>query len=163
MSELLITRSVRVAATAADVWTTLSALDRISDWADNVDHSTMTTEQIEGVGAARRVQAGRLALIETVTVWEPGHALAYTIDGLPPLVRSVTNRWRLDGVVGGTLVSLTTAIDPGASVKGRIGSRILAAALTRASKQMLAGLAAQPWSGLPSATGRDARDRSGGS
>jgi hypothetical protein len=161
MSEVLNTRSVRVAATAAEVWTTLSALDRISDWAGNVDHSTMTTDTVVGIGAARRVQAGRLALIETVTVWEPDHALAYTIDGLPPLVRSVTNRWRLDGVVGGTLVTLTTAIDPGPSVKGRIGSRILGVAMARASRQMLAGLAAQRWSGLPSGAGTDAADRSG--
>ena len=160
MSDVLTTRSVRVGATAAEVWATLSALDRISDWADNVDHSTMATEQAGGIGAARRVQAGRLALIETVTVWEPDQALAYTIDGLPPLVRSVTNRWRLDGVVGGTLVSLTTAIDPGPSVRGRVGSRILGVAMARASRQMLAGLTAQRWSGLPSGGNTDAADRS---
>jgi carbon monoxide dehydrogenase subunit G len=150
MSDLSSTRSVRLAATAAEVWSVLSDLGAISEWAPNVDHSTMTTTDTVGVGAARRVQAGRMVLIETVTTWEHDHGLAYTIDGLPPLVRSVTNGWRLDPVVGGTLVSLTTTIDPGPTVKGRVASRVLGVPMARASRQMLAGLSARPWSGLPS-------------
>jgi hypothetical protein len=141
-------RSTTIAATPAEVWATLAAFDRISEWADGVSHSAYTTVATEGVGAARRVQvSARMALIETVTIWEPDQTLAYTLEGLPPLVESVTNRWDLEPAAGGTLVTLTTIIDPGTGLAGRIGRRGLGIALGRASKMLVGGLASRPWTG----------------
>lgn len=138
MTEII--KTCLIAANPAQVWQELAQLDSISDWAKGVDHSALITSEASGVGAARRIQAGRLALIETVTVWEPERELAYAIEGLPPLVKSVSNHWRLDPVGGATGVSLTTSIDPGPSPRGKIAARVLGLILGRASQRMLAGL-----------------------
>ena len=125
-----------------EVWTVLAGFDRIADWAPKVAHSTMTTEQREGIGTARRVQVGRQALIETVTIWEPDRTLAYAITGLPPIVEGVTNRWDLGVDPVGTFVTLTSIIAAGSSPKGKVGARALRLPLGKASDGMLDGLAA---------------------
>ncbi len=132
-----------VPAPPDQVWATLAAFDQISRWAPNVDHSAYTTVATSGTGAARRVQAGRTALVETVVEWRPTTSLAYRLDGLPPLARSVVNRWDLEPAPGGgTTATLTSVIDPLAGPRGRVATKVLGAVLTRASKSMLGGLAA---------------------
>lgn len=145
MTATSLTRSQVVAAPPERVWATLAAFDQISRWAANVDHSAYTTTRTEGVGAARRVQAGRIALIETVVEWDPTTRLAYTLDGLPPLAKRVVNQWDLgpDGDDSDrTVATLTTLIEPSAGPRGRIGAKVLARVLTKASDAMLDGLAA---------------------
>jgi hypothetical protein len=134
-------RSRHLPHDADQVWEVLARFGRIGDWAPKVAHSTLTTERSEGVGTARRVQVGRQALIETVTIWEPGRTLAYAIEGLPPLVEGVTNRWDLGVDPVGTFVTLTSIIDPGSSPKGKLGARALRLPLGKASEGMLDGLA----------------------
>ncbi|HWJ64838.1 MAG TPA: SRPBCC family protein [Acidimicrobiales bacterium] len=127
----------------AAIWAVLARFDRIVDWAPKVSHSTSTTDQHEGVGAARRVQVGRQALIETVTIWEPDRTLAYAITGLPPLVAGVTNRWDLNADTDGrTFVTMSSVIDPGPGAKGKVGARVLRLPLGQAGDSMLDGLAA---------------------
>lgn len=138
MTEII--KTCQIAANPAQVWEQLAQLDSISDWAKGVDHSAVITSEASGIGAARRIQAGRIALIETVTIWEPERELAYSIQGLPPLVKSISNHWRLDSVGGATGVSLTTSIDPGPSPRGKVAARILGLILGRASQRMLVGL-----------------------
>ena len=90
------TRATRVrdiAASPAEVWDALADFASIADWAPDVDHSCLMSVETGGVGAVRRVQAGRVVLVERVVTWEPALALAYSIDGLPPVVGSVTNTW----------------------------------------------------------------------
>ena len=155
------TSSATVAGSPAEVWAALAAFDRISAWADNVDHAALLTDGPPGVGMARRVQVGRMALVETVTTWDPDVELAYTITGLPPIVRSVENRWTLRSAAEGTLVSLTTSIDPGPSPRGRIGSRVLGLVLRRASGQLLSGMQRRPWTWIgpgAAAAGPDERE-----
>lgn len=135
-------RSAHLPQDAAAIWAALADFGRIVDWAPNVSHSVLTTEQAEGIGTARRVQVGRQALIETVTIWEPERSLAYAIDGLPPLVAGVTNRWDLAADLDGTFVTLTSIIDPGDGAKGKIGARVLTVPLGKASAGMVDGLAA---------------------
>jgi len=135
-------RSRHLPHDAEAVWSVLARFGEIRRWAPSVTHSVLTTEQTEGVGTARRVQVGRQALIETVTIWEPGRTLAYTIEGLPPLVEGVTNRWDLGVDQAGTFVTLTSIIAPGSSPKGKAASRVLRLPLGRASDGMLDGLAA---------------------
>jgi hypothetical protein len=97
------------------VWAVLADFDAISRWAPNVEHSCLTTSIAEGVVATRRIQTGRSTVLETVTAWEPERHLAYSITGLPPVIRSVTNTWRLadlDATSGGASeVTLTSTID----------------------------------------------------
>ncbi|NNE12873.1 MAG: SRPBCC family protein [Ilumatobacter sp.] len=130
----------RIARPADAVWATLADFDGIARWAPNVDHSSLTTAQAEGVGAVRRVQVGRNALLERVTGWEPGQQLAYQIDGLPPVVRSVTNTWELTSTGDDTSVSLTTRIDAGSRPPQQLVARVVGRAMAKASRQMLAGL-----------------------
>ena len=134
-------RSRHLAHDATSVWAVLARFDRIVEWAPDVTHATATTERHEGVGTARRVQVGRQALIETVTLWEPERTLAYDIEGLPPIVAGVANRWDLAVDPVGTFVTLTSVIDPGPRPRGKVAARILRLPLGKASDSMLDGLA----------------------
>ena len=95
------------------VWDVLADYGAIASWAPNVDHSCLLTERADGVGAVRRIQTGRTTLREEVEAWEPGASLSYRIIGLPPIVRSATNTWRLTGSGGSTTVTLTSEVDCG--------------------------------------------------
>ena len=81
-----ITETIEIVAPVADVWGVLADFESIARWAPNVDHSSLTTPQPAGVGAGRRVQVGRNALLEVVITWEPEQTLAYELTGLPPIV-----------------------------------------------------------------------------
>lgn len=153
MSEVHVRRTRTVPQDRALVWAVLADFDRIVEWAPDVDHAALTTEAASGEGVARRLQVGRQALIETVTTWAPPATLAYRIDGLPPIVAGVTNRWDLAPARAGTLLTLTSIIDTGGTRRGRIASRAVGRVLGRASDGMLDGLAAH----LGAAPPEDAR------
>lgn len=138
-------RSRHLPQPPAAVWAVLARFGDIHEWAPKVTHSVLTTDQTNGVGAARRVQVGRQALIETITLWEPERSLAYDIAGLPPIVDGVANRWDLaldPRDPAGTFVTLTSVIDPGPSAKGKAAARVLRIPLGQASDSMMDGLAA---------------------
>ncbi len=135
-------RARLVTADPAQVWATLADLGAIASWAPNLGASARIGTGAPGVGAARHVRVGPLRLIEHVTRWEPGVELAYRIEGLPPVVRTIVNAWRLARAPGGTRVTLTTTIAPRAWPGGRIVAELLARQLARTSGQLLAGLAA---------------------
>jgi Polyketide cyclase / dehydrase and lipid transport len=122
-----------------NLWQVLGAFGDISSWASNVDHSCMLTEGPIGVGSSRRIQAGRITLVETITRWDPGHGLAYTIEGLPTM-RLVKNEWQLATVDGGTMVTLITQIEPGPKPAHKLVAKVLGRKMAGASKQMLTGL-----------------------
>jgi hypothetical protein len=129
------------------VWDALAEFGAIVVWAPNVDHSCLMTEQTSGIGAARRVQAGRTTLVETVTEWTPPDGdhrgiVTYTLEGLPKVVRSVTNSWRLDADGGRTAVTLTSTVDAGPRPPQKLIARIVARKLASASGEMIAGLTA---------------------
>ncbi|MET0666031.1 MAG: SRPBCC family protein, partial [Acidimicrobiales bacterium] len=94
----------------------------------------------EGVGSARRVQVGRTVLVERITEWDPPRALAYALEGLPPVVGGATNRWTLRAEGDRTFVTLTSTVDPGAKPVGRVAAPLVARRLAKASDAMLAGL-----------------------
>ena len=129
-----------IASSPDRVWATLADYGAISRWAPNVDHSCLTTEQVGGVGAVRRVQLGRNAFLERVVGWEPGRQLTYTVEGLPAVVRSVTNTWNLDRTGGATTVTLTSRIDAGPRPPRQVIARVLGRVLARTSRELLAGL-----------------------
>lgn len=136
------TEQTMIDAKADEVWDTLARFDTIARWAPNVDHSCLMSEQTEGVGMVRRVQVGRAALVETVTGWEPGRELSYTIRGLPPAVGTVTNTWRLEPQGPQTSVTLTTTIEAGSAPPKKLLAKGLSRPLGSASVQMLNGLKA---------------------
>ena len=128
-------------ATPDEVWDVLARFDRLATWAHGVDHSSALTSPGEGVGAARRVQVGRMVLVERITVWDPPRALAYDLEGLPPVIGGASNRWDLRPDGTGTTVTLTATVDPGAKPVGRLAARLVERRLTQANAGLLADLA----------------------
>jgi uncharacterized protein YndB with AHSA1/START domain len=135
-----VTRSLMIAAPATAVWAALSRFDSISCWAPNVTHSAAASQTREGVGAVRRVQVGRNALLERVTDWRPLEGLTYTVEGLPPDAGQVQTTWRIDPQQGASMTSVSTVIEPLPGPRGRVVERVAARLLGRAAEQMLQGL-----------------------
>ena len=138
MSQTAVTSTIGCPRDA--VWAVLADFGAISRWAPNVEHSSLTTEQADGVDAERRVQVGRNALLERITEWEPGRRLGYTISGLPPVVRSAGNTWTIEGEGEATTVTVTTNVDAGPRPPQQLVARMIGRAMTRASRELLAGL-----------------------
>jgi hypothetical protein len=130
-----------VGAPPAHVFAVLADFGGIAEWARFIQHSSLLTEQIDGVGARRRVQMARQTVVETVTLWDEPRELAYTIDGLPPIVGAASNRWSLVPAGSGTTVTLTTRIEPGRWPHQRLIAKKVLERLAVASDLMLAGLA----------------------
>jgi uncharacterized protein YndB with AHSA1/START domain len=160
MTAVAVERTRTVDAPIDAVWAVLADFDRLADWADNADHTCWLDEpRPDGdmIGRARRVQAGRMVLIETITAWEPPARLAYDLAGLPPVVKSATNEWRLvPDADARTLVTLASHVDCGPRPPQQLIARAVARRLGAASDTMLAGLAgyAVPGTGATGVTGR---------
>lgn len=88
----------------------------------------------------RRIQTSGTTILETVEWWEPGVGLSYSITGLPPVIRSVTNTWRLGGSGDQTIVVLSTEIDAGPRPPQQLVAKAVGRKLGEVSDQMLAGL-----------------------
>jgi hypothetical protein len=140
-------RSRVVDADPVEVWNLLADFGEIARWAPNVDHSCLLTGEQPGddlTGVTRRIQVGRTTLIERVIVSEPAAMLAYRIEGLPPVLRSVVNEWRLQP--GGhdddvyTVVTLTTHVDAGPRPPQQLVAKLAGRRFAGASEQMLDGL-----------------------
>jgi uncharacterized protein YndB with AHSA1/START domain len=145
---IAVERVLTIPAPAVDVWAVLAAFDDLAAWASNADHTCWLDEERsdgEMVGRARRVQAGRMVLVERITVWQPPARLAYELHGLPAVVKSAVNEWRLDPEpsTGHTTVTLTSHVDCGPRPPQQLIARIVGRRLAGASDTMLAGLAAR--------------------
>lgn len=138
-----VVRSRTVVASPDDVWSVLARFDRIAEWAPSVGHSEAMTEPPVGVGSARRVQVGRLTLVETIVEWASEQAVAYTLEGLPPFVAEATNRWTLEPAgPERTTVTLTAEITPGPKPPMRLAVAVLGRVIARGNDQLLDGMAA---------------------
>jgi uncharacterized protein YndB with AHSA1/START domain len=142
-----VTRHRRIDAGAAEVWAALADFGAIARWGDDVDHSCLMTAQTEGVGTTRRIQVGRTTLVERVVEWEPPTVLAYAIEGLPPVIRSVVNRWAIEpdesvkaNGRAAVMVSLTSTIDAGPRPPQQVVARAAGRRLGATNDGLLAGL-----------------------
>lgn len=137
-------RSATVAAAPDRVWEVLADFGAIATWVPMIQHSCLLSEQTEHPGTVRRVQIARQTLVERVVTWRPGTELAYDIEGLPPIVGTARNTWRLTPAGDGgasTHVVLTTEIETGPNpVKQLVAKKVLER-MALASDMMLAGLA----------------------
>lgn len=138
-----ISRSRAVGAPPRAVWDVLADFGAISGWAGNVDHSCILEHGPTGViGTSRRVQAGRNTLVERITEATAPEALSYDIEGLPPQLRRVANRWTLvPGPRDDTIVTLTSTVEIGANPLARIAERVMCRIMAKQSGAMLDGLA----------------------
>jgi hypothetical protein len=133
-------RSTVVPTPPCAVWAVLGEFGAISGWAANVDHSCLMTEQVEGVGTVRRIQTGRMTVVERVVTWEPPAILTYSLEGLPPIVRSATNTWVIEATPSGSRVSLISRVDAGPRPPQRLVAAAIGRRLAQASEVMLTGL-----------------------
>jgi uncharacterized protein YndB with AHSA1/START domain len=136
-------KSRKIAAPVTKVWGVLADFPAIATWAPQVDHSTAATEAHGGIGAVRRVQVGRIALLETVVDWRPSSLLSYTVEGLPQIAGSIVTTWQLADIDGSTKTTVTTTVASRPNPLSRFVGRALSRQLGRAAKQMLGGLAAK--------------------
>ena len=90
----------------------------------------------------RRVQIDRNALLERVTEWAPGREIRYSIEGLPSVVRSASNAWKLVRTDAGTTVTITSRIDTGPRPPQQVMARVIGRVLAKAARDMLEGLKA---------------------
>ncbi len=136
-------RSRTVAAAPQAVWDVLADFGAISEWAGNVDHSCILEHGPDGaVGTSRRVQVGRDALVERISVADAPRVLEYEIEGLPRQLRRVANRWSLEpGPRDDTAVTLTSTVEIGANPVAAIAERAMCRVMAKQSEAMLAGLA----------------------
>ena len=103
-------RTRTVAAPLQSVWEVLADFGALSSWAGNVDHSCLLDHGAGTtlLGASRRVQVGRNALVERVVDCAAPTTLAYDIEGLPRRLGRVNNRWTLAAAGTGTTVVMCT-------------------------------------------------------
>ncbi|MEM7093611.1 MAG: SRPBCC family protein [Actinomycetota bacterium] len=135
-------RSRAVHAALDEVWALLADFGAIAQWVENVDHSCLLTEQTEGLGVVRRIQTGRTVVLERVTAWERESTLEYSIEGLPPVVQSLRNRWSLAADGATTRVAITSTVDVGPRPPQQVVARLIGRRFAGVSEQMLSGLAA---------------------
>lgn len=140
-----ISRHRTVRADRQAVWDLLADFGAISEWAADVDHSCILNAAEHGlVDTTRRVQVGRMVLVERATEAEAPHTLAYDIAGLPGPVRRAENRWTLEDVPGGsTAITLTSTVDLGTGRLRNLAARGFTRVMAKSSDAMLAGLAAK--------------------
>ena len=142
---IVVERTRTIAASVERIWDVLADFDHLAVWAPNADHTCWMDEPAADgamVGRARRVQAGRVVLVETISTWEPPTRLAYDLAGLPRIVRTATNEWRLRAATPDrTTVTLATSVDCGPRPPQQLIARLVARRLAVASDQMLDGLA----------------------
>lgn len=138
-----------VAAPPATVWNVLADFERIAEWADDVDHSSLMTADSEGAGTTRRVQAGGQVVLERVTEWEPDQRLAYEFVGLPPVLSSMSNTWEISPDGDGSRVTLTANVQPGPRPPMRLAARAIARRVGAINGRLLDGLAREAEGAAP--------------
>ena len=143
MTETIV-NTATTSATVDDVWAVLADYFALASWSTTIDHSSAFTPTPPGPGACRRIQLRGNVFLERVTEWQPGESLAYTIEGLPPVVSSVVNRWTLEGSPDGhTTVTLTGTIEPGPKPAHRVAAKTVARTLNKAGASLVTDLIAR--------------------
>ena len=139
-----VTRRRTIAAAPEAVWDVLADFGSLSAWAPGVDHSCVLEHGAGDapLGTSRRVQVGRMTLVERITDISAPRVLGYDIEGLPRRLRRVANRWDLSPATGGsTEVAITTTVEIGANPVARAAEHLVCRMAARQSDAMLSGLA----------------------
>ena len=147
---LTMTHSVCIDAPREAVWTTLSHLEGIQDWVEQIQHSYCVGDQSRGAGVVRVCELGnRVTVRETVVSWDEGSAYTYIGEGVP-LVRRAQNRWSVKEVGSRTLVTSDSSVELKGGVAGRLLEPVVRAMSDRSAKRSLAALKYLVEHGVPS-------------
>lgn len=134
-------RSATIRVDQGAVWGMLSDFGAIARWTSFVEHSSLVRSGPMEPGLTRRIQMGRMVVLERLVDVDVPHALEYEIEGLPERISSVRNRWVIeDEGPDSSTVSVTTTVTIGPRPPQRLAELVLARILARRSGAMLAGL-----------------------
>ena len=96
---LTIDSEIEINAPVDLVWKKLAKLDDVQHWVESIRTARYATDQTEGVGAQRVCEVDGLGTLnETFTEWNDGKSLAYTVEGMPRVVKHVQNKWQLEEI-----------------------------------------------------------------
>ncbi len=130
--------SATVAVPQREAWALLADFGAVAMWASVIDHSRLLSDPPAGLGAVRRVQLGRQALLETATVWKPDRRLAYRISGLPPILAHVVTSWDLE-VTSDRACTVTVSTEIGQGTP-RLVARLALIRISRVNRSLLSDL-----------------------
>ena len=136
MTETVV-KTGRSSASPDVVWAVLGDYFQLHSWASAIDHCSAMTAAPVGEGASRRVLVGSNVLIENVVEWEPTEVMAYEIIGLPPVLRSVQNRWVLTADGDGTAIELTASIEPGPRPPMKVAAKGIGRLIGRTNQSLV--------------------------
>ena len=103
----LLTRRVRIDASAEKTWAVLADFGGVSKWAPTITESRSLTEENGGVGARRlctHVKMGELE--EEIVEWEEGRRYSYDVSGLPMPMKSLNMDWSVEADGDGAVVTV---------------------------------------------------------
>ncbi|MFO0565323.1 MAG: SRPBCC family protein [Polyangiaceae bacterium] len=104
----VLTNTIHVDATPAQVWEALATLDALHEYDPGIAKSSLCGDKRCGLGADRHcdIEAGGW-IRERVTVWEPARALEFTRYDCTLPVRHLRHHYELSAEHGGTRVDQT--------------------------------------------------------
>lgn len=130
----------KVGASRASVWAVFADFPNLADHWDGLKASRPIGDQMQGVGARRKVDLKPLgSLVETVTVWEEGRTLATSNQpsaSVPFKQAQATINLEPDGE--GTVISFDYRYLPRGGPLGRLTGPVIDRMLTKNFKGMLA-------------------------
>jgi hypothetical protein len=137
-----ISRSRLIAAQPQAIWDVLADFGAISSWAGDVDHSSLLNRGPGGgpLGTTRRVQMGRNAVVERITVFDPPTTITYAIEGLPRFLGKVANSWTLRQQGDVTDITLTSTVVMGHNPLASAAEWAVLRGMAKTSESLLAGL-----------------------
>ncbi len=103
------------------VWRILSELDGLERYVQAIKSSKYASAQKEGVGTTRVCEIegfGKIA--EKIVEWEDGKWFRYEVEGMPAIVRSLSNRWEVLEDGDRSIVVSTVEIDTKYGAIGRL-------------------------------------------
>ena len=123
---LQIATTIDIDAPVNDVWKILAKLDDVENFIDAVTRSYYSTDQKEGVGAARTCEVeGFGTLVEEIVDWKDGETLTYAIEGMPKLVKHAESKWVLEAKhPQQTTLTVTSTIETRYGAFGRLMEKI---------------------------------------
>ncbi|MCZ6898723.1 MAG: SRPBCC family protein [Bacteroidetes bacterium] len=138
-------KQVTINASKQSVWKIISNLGDIYKFNPGVSKSYYTTDEVEGVGAARICEllpAGKI--LETVKSWEDGSGFVLQIDPIEkaPPVKDFTGHFQLKEInLNSTNVSLTVSYEMKLGLVGDILNKVMIKSkLEKGIDALLAGL-----------------------
>lgn len=124
---LQINTSIEIDAPAIDVWRKLAKLDDVQNWVEGVEKSYYSSEQTEGVGAARTCEVrGFGTLQKKIVQWEDGQSLTYAVEGMPSVVRTAQSAWQVQAITPfQTRVSIQSSVETNYGLFGALMAKTM--------------------------------------